>query len=98
MDDARGLVDAVLAGEDGRLPSLTREELIALGDNPVLRSAEDDAWWAGLDEAAQVAVLFTARRGLVARDLLRVRLPAPTTWRSSIRFASCWRRANTRRG
>jgi hypothetical protein len=32
-----------------RLPRLTREELAAIGDRPILVDAEDQAWWDGLD-------------------------------------------------
>lgn len=69
------LSTAVLAllGEhgDASLPSLTREELRALGDRPVLGHGGDDAWWDGLDEPARRLVVETAQRGLIARELIQ---------------------------
>jgi hypothetical protein len=65
---------AVLAllGErgDAQLPALTREELHALGDQPVLGHGGDDAWWAALDGSAREMVVETAQRGLIARNLI----------------------------
>ena len=54
-----------------RLPRLTREELVALGDEPALVDAEDHAWWQGLDAAQRQQVAESAWRGLLARDLAR---------------------------
>lgn len=54
------------------LPSLTREELVVLGDDPVLRHSHDELWWAGLDERAQQLVRETALRSLIAHQLLVV--------------------------
>lgn len=54
-----------------RLPRLTREELVALGDQPALVDAEDQAWWDGLDPAQREQVVESAWRGLLARDLAR---------------------------
>jgi hypothetical protein len=58
------------AGPEGRLPALTREELFALGDRPVLAHGGDLAWWTGLDAPTRQVVVDTAQRGLVARRLL----------------------------
>lgn len=70
----RDLGEAVLRllGESGdaRLASLTREELVSLGDSPVLADAGDEEWWARLEPAVRQGVLQTAQRGLVARNLL----------------------------
>ena len=54
-----------------RLPRLTREELVALGDRPVLVDADDRSWWAGLDRDQQREIVTTAQHGLIARDLAR---------------------------
>jgi hypothetical protein len=54
-----------------RLPRLTREELVALGDQPALVDAEDQAWWQGLDEKQRSQVVEGAWRGLLARNLAR---------------------------
>jgi hypothetical protein len=54
-----------------RLPRLTREELVALGDQPALVDAEDHAWWEGLDAQQREQVVEGAWRGLLARDLAR---------------------------
>lgn len=65
-------VAANLLGEtgDADLPSLTREELRGLGDDPLFANAADDLWWEQLPEAAVEPVLEAAQRGLVARNLL----------------------------
>ena len=54
-----------------RLPRLTREELAALGDRPILVDAEDRAWWDGLDDSRRAEITTTARHGLLARELAR---------------------------
>ena len=54
-----------------RLPRLTREELAALSDRPVLADAEDSSWWAGLDDGQRKEITTAAWRGLMARDLVR---------------------------
>jgi hypothetical protein len=54
-----------------RLPRLTREELFAVGDKPVLIDSEDQAWWDGIGEASRAELVTAAQRGLVARDLAR---------------------------
>ena len=54
-----------------RLPRLTREELAALSDQPVLSDAEDRAWWESLDDSRREEVTTAAWRGLIARDLVR---------------------------
>jgi hypothetical protein len=54
-----------------RLPRLTREELVALGDQPALVDADDQAWWDDLDETQRGQVVEGAWRGLLARDLAR---------------------------
>lgn len=54
-----------------RLPRLTREELVALGDQPALVDADDHAWWAGLGATQREQVVESAWRGLLARDLAR---------------------------
>ena len=54
-----------------RLPRLTREELVALGDQPALVDAEDHAWWQGLASTQREQVVESAWRGLLARDLAR---------------------------
>jgi hypothetical protein len=53
-----------------RYPSLTRDELISIGDQPMLHDAEDLAWWDGLDEGTRAQVRATAQRGLLARGLV----------------------------
>lgn len=55
---------------DGRLVSLSREELIGLGDDPLLAHAGDAAWWEQLSLPEQELVLDTVQRSLVARNLL----------------------------
>jgi hypothetical protein len=54
-----------------RLPRLTREELFALGDEPVLADVEDQTWWDGIGEESRSELVTAAQRGLVARDLVR---------------------------
>lgn len=58
------------SGGDALLPPLTREELIVLGDDPVLRHSHDELWWEGLDEGRRDLVREVALRALVARGLL----------------------------
>ena len=70
MSGAEVLLERALDTDGGLLPSLTREELVALGDTPVLQSADDEIWWAALGEQARAAVVAAARRSLVARGLL----------------------------
>lgn len=74
MAEPIDLAAAVLAllGSHGdvQLPALTREELRALGDQPVLGHGGDDAWWAELDVPARELVVETAQRGLIARNLI----------------------------
>lgn len=55
---------------DIALPALTREDLLALSDDPVLAHAGDAAWWGALDDVARELVLQTAQHGLIARNLL----------------------------
>lgn len=71
IDDTSALVRSILDGpSDGTLPSLTREELFTLSDEPVLGHGGDTQWWQQLDAAGQELVMQTAQRGLVARNLL----------------------------
>jgi hypothetical protein len=78
-EEVAGLLDQV--GQRGRLqlPSLTREELAALGqlDAGPLRDAGEVAWWSRLDEGTRAAAAGTALHGLVARGLLRLVGPEP---------------------
>jgi hypothetical protein len=55
-----------------RLPTLTREELCALEDRPVLADAEDAHWWSSLEAAVRAEVVSATQRGLLARGLVRV--------------------------
>lgn len=69
--DLAAAVLAILAERgDAQLPALTREELRALGDQPVLGHGGDDAWWSGLDKPVRQLVVETAQRGLIARNLI----------------------------
>jgi hypothetical protein len=72
VDELTEIVPRLLAATgDVALASLTREELLALGDQPVLAQTGDQQWWAGLSETEQALVRATAERGLWARNLLR---------------------------
>ncbi len=51
-------------------PPLTRDELVGLGDEPLLRDIEDLTWWSDLDERTRTEVSATAQRGLLARGLV----------------------------
>lgn len=64
------VVDLLATDGDHQLPSLTREELYALGDQPVLADAADVRWWDGLSQHARDLVAETAQRGLIARNLI----------------------------
>lgn len=44
-------------------PPLTRDELVSLGDEPLLRDVDDTRWWADLDERTRAEVRATAQRG-----------------------------------
>ncbi len=67
----RDLIDVVLGDErDIALPSLTREELIAMGDEPALAEAEDELWWQAQSDEVREALVTACHRGLVARQLL----------------------------
>ncbi len=57
-------------GPGPALPTLTREELIALADVALLGHSGDAEWWATLTSGEQAAVARTAQRSLVARGLL----------------------------
>lgn len=71
MTDLGRAVLGLIAHEGSALlPSLTREELRALGDQPMLTDVEDERWWAELSEDARGPVVECAQRGLVARGLL----------------------------
>jgi len=74
MADPSTTVRRLLDGaDDVTLPTLTREELVALGDAPVLADGADAQWWTGLDADARQLVVQAAQRGLVARRLLTAR-------------------------
>jgi hypothetical protein len=80
-----------------RLPRLTREELVALGDRPVLVDADDQAWWDGLDAGQREEVTATAWRGLLARDLARhrkkgegIQVDGRLTFIRDVRAAPAW--------
>jgi hypothetical protein len=78
-----------------RLPRLTREELAALSDAPVLADAEDRSWWAGLDDRQRKEVTTAAWRGLMARDLARqsaegLQLDARLKFITGVRSAPAW--------
>jgi hypothetical protein len=78
-----------------RLPRLTREELAALSDRPVLSDAEDHAWWEGLDHARREEVATAAWRGLMARDLVRqtgegVQVDGRLKFITGVRSAPVW--------
>jgi hypothetical protein len=66
----QAVLDLLGSAGDAKLPSLTRDELFALGDRPALGHAEDDLWWAELDSEARDLVAETAQRGLIARNLI----------------------------
>ncbi len=51
------------------LPTLTKDELWILGDDPVLRDATYDGEWAALGSVTKAALTETVLRGLVAREL-----------------------------
>lgn len=53
-------------------PSLTRDELLALADAPLLNDADDAGWWDALTVQARHEVLATAQRGLLARGLVSI--------------------------
>lgn len=53
-------------------PSLTRDELFALGDSPLFVDTDDAAWWGGLAEDTRPEVLASAQRGLLARGLVDI--------------------------
>jgi len=73
LGDLRESVLRLLApAGDVQLPSLSREELFALGDCPALAHTDDQKWWDGLSGSEQVLVRGTAERGLLARNLLRL--------------------------
>lgn len=69
-DTGRIVLDILAEPGDGTLPSLTREEMFALSDEPVLAHGGDRTWWDGLDDVGRELVQQTAQRGLVARNLL----------------------------
>lgn len=69
-DTARAVLDILAAPGDGTLPSLTREELFTLSDEPVLAHGADRQWWQSLSDDGRELVAQTAQRGLVARNLL----------------------------
>jgi hypothetical protein len=70
LDLESAIVNRLAAQPDVRLPSLTREELYALGDQPVLADAGDVHWWQALDQTTQEVVAESAQRSLIARNLL----------------------------
>lgn len=69
-DLSQAVLDLLGAAGDARLPSLTRDELFALGDEPALAHGEDERWWAALDTPSRSLVAETAQRGLIARNLV----------------------------
>lgn len=69
-DLAQVVVDLLAVDGDVLLPSLTREELHTLGDQPVLAHAGDEQWWSSLGQASRELVADTAQRGLIARNLI----------------------------
>ena len=70
------VVEALLAESDeSKLPSLTREELLAVSASPALLHVADVTWWAGLELATRAVVRSSAQRSLLARNLL---LAGPT--------------------
>jgi hypothetical protein len=72
MTSARDLIDVVLGdAQDISLPSLTREELVAMGDEPMLAEAEDELWWQAQSDEVREALVGASHRGLVARGLLK---------------------------
>lgn len=75
---ARRLVDEALSTGEVQLPTLTREELAALGslESGPWRDADDLSWWAEMTEEARTAVTVGAIRGLGARGLLDLTQPA----------------------
>ena len=52
------------------LPTLTREELLSLGDLPAFGDADDLAWWGGLSSETRDEVAAGAQRGLLGRRLI----------------------------
>jgi len=58
------------SGVDRVLPTLTREELRALEDEPVVALVEEDRWWSSLPDAERTQIRAAAARGLLARDLV----------------------------
>ncbi len=56
--------------QDRGLPTLTREELRALEDEPVIELIEEQRWWSGLDDERRTEVRAAALRSLLARDLV----------------------------
>lgn len=65
----RDLIDVLLGDErDIVLPSLTREELIAMGDEPALAEGEDELWWQAQGDEVREALVTACHRGLVARQ------------------------------
>ena len=71
MGDPGQVILDLLAGDgDAALPSLTREDLRALGDQPMLAHAGDEQWWSSLDQRSRELVAETAQRGLIARNLI----------------------------
>lgn len=69
---AQRLMDDALNRGRVELPTLTREELAALGalDVGAIRDGEEISWWTGMDEDMRQAVAVAAIRGLGARGLL----------------------------
>jgi hypothetical protein len=67
------LLEALVEAGELRLPTLTTEELAAVGalDASPLRDARALQWWSGLSEEVRVALQASALRGLIARGLLR---------------------------
>ena len=55
---------------DKILPTLTREELRALEDDPVIGLVEEDQWWTDLSEVERQSIRSAATRSLLARDLV----------------------------
>jgi hypothetical protein len=74
---ARRLLDDAVSTGRVELPTLSRDELAALGalDSGPLRDAGELAWWLDMSEEVRTAVTVAALRGLGARGLVNLDQP-----------------------
>jgi hypothetical protein len=72
-DALEALLDDLDGHESVPYPSLTRDELLSLGDEPLLLDTDDVEWLDRLSPGTRAEVVATAQRGLVARDLVSAR-------------------------